>query len=145
MKRRMVTAIVLAIILAVALAIFIALYIDETKRTQRAYRREFTASMKDASYEIGTYLDRGTDFDRHYRMTLSDLGTARSMIFLLESDDSTKAKAINELHYCFVLYPEQMKGKLEETKQAIDDITDNLDKGYDEVTEIVESVDKMGK
>jgi len=37
-----------------------------------------------------------------------------------------------------------MQGKLEDVKKALDHITGNLDKGYREVNEIVDSVDKMG-
>ena len=145
MKRRMVTAIILTLILAIALAIFIALYIDETKRTQRAYRREYKKSLQDASYEIDTWLERNTDLGRHYQMIVSDLGTARAMIFLIESDDPEKSKAVNELHYCFILYPEQMTERLDVTKTALDDVLSDLDKGYDEIREIVASVDKQGK
>ena len=43
-----------------------------------------------------------------------------------------------------VKYPEQMQGKLEDVKKALDHITENLDKGYREVNEIVDSVDKIG-
>lgn len=48
------------------------------------------------------------------------------------------------IHICFVKYPEQMQGKLEDVKKALDHIIENLDKGYMEVNEIVDSVDKMG-
>ena len=76
-------------------------------------------------------------------MILSDMGSARSLVFLID-DYTDEQKAINELHYCFVKYPEQMQGKLEDVKKALDHITENLDKGYREVNEIVDSVDKMG-
>ena len=52
---------------------------------------------------------------------------------------------MNELHYCLVKYPEQMKNKLEDVSKALKDVYDNLDKGYDEMREVVDSVDKMGK
>ena len=41
-------------------------------------------------------------------------------------------------------YPEQMKTKLEELKTAVNDIIDELDKGYDEVSAVVGAVDKQG-
>jgi hypothetical protein len=43
-----------------------------------------------------------------------------------------------------VKYPEQMSEKLEETSVALWDITDHLDKGYDEAEAIVDSIDKKG-
>ena len=37
-----------------------------------------------------------------------------------------------------------MKDKLPELKDAVDHILDELDKGYEEAAEIVESIDKKG-
>jgi hypothetical protein len=37
-----------------------------------------------------------------------------------------------------------MSEKLEEASKAMTDITDHLDKGYDEAKEIVDSIDKKG-
>ena len=65
-------------------------------------------------------------------------------MFVFWAGYTDEQKAINELHYCFVKYPEQMQGKFEDVKKALDHITENLDKGYREVNEIVDSVDKMG-
>ena len=53
-------------------------------------------------------------------------------------------KTINEIHYCFIKYPEQMRDKLPEASQAFHDVADHLDKGYDELRAIIESVDKLG-
>jgi hypothetical protein len=76
-------------------------------------------------------------------MVISDMGAARTLIFLID-DYTEQQKTINELHYCFVKYPEQMSGKLEEASQALNDILDHLDKGYDEAQAIVDSIDKKG-
>ena len=89
------------------------------------------------------YLENGKDLPTRYNMIISDMGAARSLVFLID-DYTEEQKAINELHYCFVKYPEQMQGKLEDVEKALDHITENLDKGYREVNEIVDSVDKMG-
>ena len=53
-------------------------------------------------------------------------------------------KTINEIHYCFVKYPEQMKDRLKESSEAFRNIAGHLDKGYDEVSEIINSIDKLG-
>lgn len=53
-----------------------------------------------------------------YNMILSDMGSARSLVFLID-DYTDEQKAINELHYCFVKYPEQMQGKLEDVKKHL--------------------------
>lgn len=145
MKRKMITAIIWAIILLIALLVFIGLYIDKSKELKEKYRSQYLRNLSDAADEIDTYLDRKIDYELHYNMVLSDLGAARSFVFLIEDEEMTeKQKAINELHYCFVKYPEQMKNKLEDTSTALKDINDNLDKGYDEVRQIVDSVNKMG-
>ena len=146
MKRKMITAIIWAIILLIALLVFIGLYIDKNRELKERYRSQYMRNLSDAADEIDTYLDRKIDYDLHYNMVLSDLGAARSFVFLLEDEEMTeKQKTINELHYCFVKYPEQMKNKLEDTSTALKDICDNLDKGYDEAEQIIDSVDKMGK
>lgn len=54
-------------------------------------------------------------------------------------------KVINELHYCFVKYPQQMQGKLKESAQAMRHITEDLDKGYEEARAVIDSVDKLGE
>ncbi len=145
MKRKMITAIIWSVILLIALLVFIGLYIDKTREIKEKYRSQFKQNISDAAEEIDTYLDRKIDYDLHYNMVLSDMGAARSFIFLLDDDNITeKQKAINELHYCFVKYPEQMKGKLEDVSKALKDVYDNLDKGYDEIRAVVDSVDKMG-
>ena len=55
-----------------------------------------------------------------------------------------KQKTINTYHYCLVKYPDQMKQKLEEARIAMDDVTANLDKGYDKLEGIINFIDKLG-
>ena len=71
------------------------------------------------------------------------MGAARAFVFLID-DYTEQQKTINELYYCFVKYPVQMKEKLEQTGAALTHITEHLDKGYDEVNEIVNSIEKLG-
>lgn len=119
------------------------LYMDKSEEVRKTYIAKYMENLSAASEEIDTYLESGKDLPMRYNMILSDMGSARSLVFLID-DYTDEQKAINELHYCFVKYPEQMQGKLEDVKKALDHITGNLDKGYREVNEIVDSVDKMG-
>ena len=145
MKRKMVTAIIWSIILLIALIVFIGLFVDKTKENQQRYKDQYLRSMSDAADEIDVYLKTKIDYEMHYNMVLSDLGAARSFIFLVEDEEWTdRQKTVNELHYCLVKYPDQMKNKLEDVSSALKDVYDNLDKGYDEMNAIVDSVDKMG-
>ena len=41
-------------------------------------------------------------------------------------------------------YPVQMKEKLDDMRQALSDILDDVDKGYEEAAAVVSSVDKKG-
>ena len=147
MKRKMITAIIWSFILLIALLVFIGLYIDKSKEMNEKLRTQYKNCLSDAAEEIDTYLDRKIDYDMHYNMVISELGSARSFLFMIE-DDSDKMtenqKTVNELHYCFVKYPEQMKSKLADVSQALKDVYDNLDKGYDEMQKVVDSVNKMG-
>lgn len=147
----MITAIIWSFIMLIALLVFIGLYIDKSKEITDRFRSQYKQSIADAADEIDTYLDTQVDYDMHYKMLISNIGAARSFIFLLEEDDDKKnnmtenQKAVNELHYCLVKYPEQMKTKIEDVSKALHDVYDNLDKGYDEMRAIVDSVNKMGK
>ena len=147
MKRKMITAIIWSIILLIALLVFIGLYVDKSKENEDKFKTQYKNCLADAAEEIDTYLDRQIDYEMHYNMVISELGSARSFLFLID-DDSEKMtenqKTVNELHYCFVKYPQQMKSKLAEVSQAFKDVYDNLDKGYDEMQAVVDSVDKMG-
>lgn len=144
MKMKMIVSIILSVFTTISMCIFIALYIDEGKKIQRTLRQKYTENLAYAGEEINTYLQTGKDLDIHYNMLLSDIGTARNLVFLLDNFSEEKKKTINTFHYCLVKYPEQMKGKLKESKTAIDFIAQNIDKGYDELQLIIESVDMLG-
>lgn len=143
MKARMVTAITVAVLALIAVFVFAGLYYDERLRIRADHIAEFEDNLLRAAEEIDTYTEKGTDYDLHYNMVISDLGAARAMIFLVD-DYTEKQKIINEIHYCFIKYPEQMRDKLPEASQAFHDTADHLDKGYEEIRAITESVDKLG-
>ena len=143
MKAKTITAMVICIAALAGLFVFIGLYMDKSEEVRKTYIAKYMENLSAASEEIDTYLESGKDLPTRYNMILSDMGAARSLAFLID-DYTDEQKAINELHYCFVKYPEQMQGKFEDVKKALDHITENLDKGYREVNEIVDSVDKMG-
>lgn len=144
MKVKMIVSIIFSFFTMIAMCTFIALYIHETKSTQRTFYQKYMDSLTYAYEEINTYLLTKKDLDMHYNMLLSDVGTARNLVFLLNDFSEEKQKTINTFHYCLVKYPEQMKNRLEETKIAIYDITANLDKGYDELELIIKSIDMLG-
>ena len=143
MKAKMITSIVICIAALAGLFVFIGLYMDKSEEVRKTYIAKYMENLSAASEEIDTYLENGKDLPTRYNIIISDMGAARSLVFLID-DYTDEQKAINELHYCLVKYPEQMQGKLEDVKKALDHITENLDKGYREVNEIVDSVDKMG-
>ena len=143
MKRRMIRAIILFLITFVALLVFIALYIDETKRIQDTYRKQYRTNLTHVVGDIDSYINSEGDMELRYMRIVSDMSSANSFMFLLEGLDDEK-KTITEITSCLMKYPEQMKEKLEELKTALSDILDDLDKGYDEVSAVVDSVDKQG-
>ena len=143
MKAKMITAIIIAAASLIAAFIFAGLYSDQKKQNRLDHIDQYEKNLAQAADEIDNYLEKQTDYDLHYNMVLSDLGAARSMIFLI-SDYTKEQKTINEIHYCFVKYPEQMKDRLKESSEAFRDIAGHLDKGYDEVREIINSIDKLG-
>lgn len=144
MKVKMLASMILSLFTVIALCVFIALYFDLKAKTRQTYIEKYMENLTYACEEIDTYLDTKTDLELHYNMILSDVGAARTLIFLIDDYNEEKQKTINTFHYCLVKYPDQMKEKLEESRTAMDDITANLDKGYDELEEIIESVDKLG-
>lgn len=145
MKRRMIRAIVLFLLTLVALVVFIALYIDETKRVQETYRIQYMTNISHVIEDIDSYNNGSGDHSLRYMRIVNNMGSVSSFAFLINSISDDKKIAINELNACVMKYPEQMKDKLDEMKIALNDILDGLDKGYSEVTELVSSVDKMGK
>ena len=140
----MITAIILLIITLIALIIFIALYVDETRRIQETYRRQYTTELRHVNEEIAIYLDAEGDFDFHYMRITVYMANAGSYAFLID-DYTQKQIVINEVSTCLIKYPEQMKTKLEELQKAVTDILADLDKGYDEAKAIYESIDLKGK
>ncbi|MGN0594992.1 MAG: hypothetical protein ACI4I6_07530 [Hominimerdicola sp.] len=144
MKVKMITSIIVSFFTIIALCVFIALYFDEKAKTRRTFEEKYMENLTYACEEIDTYLDTKIDVELHYNMILSDVGAARTLIFLIDDYSEEKQKTINTYHYCLVKYPDQMKQKLEEARIAMDDITANLDKGYDELEEIINSIDKLG-
>ena len=143
MKAKMVTAIFIALAAVVAVFVFAGLYFDQRSINRLEYIEQYENNILLAAQEIDKYNEKQTDYDLHYNMVLSDLGAARSIIFLID-DYTEKQKIINELHYCFVKYPNQMREKLDDSSKALHDIADHLDKGYDEAKEIVDSINKLG-
>ena len=144
MKRRMITAIVLLIITLVALVIFIALFVDESRRVQETYRRQYTTELRHVNEELSIYERAEGDLDYHYTRITVYMANAGSYAFLIENF-TDKQITINEISTCLIKYPQQMKGKLSELQTAINDILSDLDKGYDEVRAIYESIDLKGK
>lgn len=143
MKAKMVTAIFIALAAVVAVFVFAGLYFDQRRINRLEYIDQYENNILLAAQEIDKYNEKQTDYDLHYNMVLSDLGAARAIIFLID-DYTEKQKIINELHYCFVKYPNQMREKLDDSSKALHDIADHLDKGYDEAKEIVDSINKLG-
>jgi uncharacterized protein YoxC len=143
MKRRMIRAIILFLITLVALIVFIALYVDETKRVQETYRRQYRTNLEKVSEDIESYKNGEGDHELRYMRIVSDMSAANSFAFLLD-DFEEKSIIVNELATCIMKYPEQMKTKLDDMDKAVKDILDELDKGYDEAKAVVSSVDKKG-
>lgn len=146
MKRRMIRAIVLFVITFVALLVFIGLYIDETRRVQETYRKQFQVNLDHAADSIDSYLNGEGDFDLRYRRILSDISSADSFAFLLTDMTEEHKIAVNELHAALMKYPEQMQEqeRMEDMKQAVEHMQQNLDKGFEEAQAIVDSLDKKG-
>lgn len=143
MKAKMITAIVIAILSIFAIFVFARLYFDQRQNNRLEYIAQFEESISQAAEEIDKYTEKKTDYELHYNMVISDLGAARAMIFMVD-DYTERQKVINEIHYCFIKYPQQMKEKLPEASQAFHHIADHLDNGYDELQLITESVNKLG-
>lgn len=140
-----VTRFLLAITIA-ALLVFIGLYIDETHRVQETYRTQFNTYLSNTDASIDSYLNAEGDLPLRYRRIITDLSNANAFAFLLKDMTEDQKRTINELYTCFLKYPEQMQdtARLNDVRTAVSDMSENLDKGYDEAAEIVDSVDKKG-
>lgn len=143
MKAKMVTAFIMLFAALAGLFVMTGLYIDKSQEVQDTYKDKYKQNLESTVEEIDTYLKNEKDFELRYNMIISNLGAARNMVFLIDGY-TEEQKTINELHYCYIKYPEQMKDKLKDTKTALEHIIQNLDKGYDEADKIVGSVDKLG-
>lgn len=143
MKAKMITAIIVAVVSVFSIFVFAALYVDQSQKNRLEYIGQFEKNILNAAEEIDKYYEKNTDYDLHYNMIISDVGAARAMIFMVE-EYTDKQKIINEIHYCLIKYPEQMKEKLPEASQAFHDIANHLDKGFEEVQKITDTIDRLG-
>lgn len=143
MKAKMITAIIVAVVSVFSIFVFAALYVDQSQKNRLEYIGQFEKNILNAAEEIDKYYEKNTDYDLHYNMIISDVGAARAMIFMVD-EYTDKQKIINEIHYCLIKYPEQMKEKLPEASQAFHDIANHLDKGFEEVQKITETIDRLG-
>lgn len=146
MKNRMIRAIVLFIVTLIALLIFIGLYIDEKQRVQETYRTQFIAHLNQTSGAISSYLDADGDLPLRYRRILGNFSGADSFAFVMTGLTDDQKRAVNEIYSCLLKYPEQMqeKERLEALQTAVDDMSQNLDKGFEEAAALVDSIDKKG-
>lgn len=146
MKRRMIRAIVLFLAAFIAMLIFIGLYVDEKRRVQETYRTQFNTHMQSAVSAVDSYLNAEGDFPLRYRVILSHISGANSFAFLMTGLTEEQKIAVNELQTVFLKYPEQMQEteRLEAVRQACQDISENLDKGFEEASAVVDAVDKKG-
>lgn len=143
MKRKLVTTIVIMFIVVIALFVFIALYVDEVRKTEETFKKHYKLCVSSASENIDLYFSKGTDLDMRYNMIMSDVAAARTIVFLIK-DYTEEQKAMNELHSCFVKYPDQTAEKLEEIGDALDMVTSGEENCYDRLNEIIDSYDKKG-
>ena len=146
MKRRMIRAVALFGVTFIALVIFIGLYIDEKRRVQETYRKQFISFLEQTSDDIDSYLDNEGDLPLRYRRILVSMGNADCFAFLMENLTEEQKITVNELYTCVIKYPEQMQDKerLEKMKTAVSDMSENLDKGFEEAKDVVNSIDKKG-
>ena len=139
------THILLALAL-IALFVFIGLYIDEKNRVQETYRAEFITCLNNTSASIDSYLNAEGDLPLRYRQILSDYSSANSFAFLMTGLTEEQKIAVNKIHACLLKYPEQMQEteRLKDFKKAVIDMSQNLDKGFDEAADVADSVNKKG-
>ena len=108
------------------------------------YRKQYKTELTHAVKEIDSYLENKGDTALRYKRITSYVTCASSYAFLIENSFDKQQKVINEVNTCMIKYPEQMSTRLEELKQAFDDIGADLDKGYEEAQAVVDSVNKKG-
>ena len=146
MKKKMHRSVTWSTIVTIALVIFIGLYVDETRRVQETYRKQFNANLAHTADSIDSYIHAEGDFELKYRRILSDMSSADSFAFLLKHLSEEQKITVNELHTCLLKYPEQMKDpeRMEALFHTVNDLQSNLDQGFQEAKEIVDSIDRKG-
>lgn len=124
----------------------IKLYIDETNRVQETYHAQFITCLNNTSVSIDSYLNADGDFPLRYRQILSDYSNANCFAFLMTGLTEQKKISVNKIHACLLKYPQQMQDKkrLKEMQTAVIDMSQNLDKGFDEATQVADSIYKKG-
>lgn len=107
---------------------------------------QFHAYLEKASAAIDSYLDAEGDLPLRYRRILSEVSSADAFAFIMTGLTEDQKRAFNQLHACLLKYPEQMqeKERLEDMRTAVNDIHNDLDKGFIEASAIVASIDKKG-
>ncbi len=143
MRRKMISAIIFAIVMTIGMLVFIGLYIDERNLVQEKYREQYSTALGNVTEDIDSYIKAEGDKDMRYTRIVCDMSTADSFAFLIDNF-TDRQKTVNELYTCLLKYPEQMTGKLEDVKEAVADMQQGLDKGYDKADEIIDSVNKKG-
>lgn len=145
MKRKMISAIVVAIIFALALVVFIALYIDTSNKVQETYKRQYSLCIENVLYDIDSYNGAEGDKEFRYRRIVADMNSVASFGFLIDDlETNDRRNTMNEFYTIFLKYPQQMQTKLDEARQALEDINANLDKGYEEAQALIDSIDLKG-
>lgn len=144
MKRKMVRAVIISIITLVALAVFIALYLDEKKKVQQTYHDQYEKTLKTVLTDIQGYEKAEGDLEFRYRRIVADMNTAASFLFLMD-DHVEEKKTMQECYTVLLRYPVQSRELLEKIEEAINHVLEGMDKGYEEVEAIVESIDKKGQ
>ena len=145
MHRKMWRAIVMSIVTGIALIVFIALYVNEAQRVQQTYREQYRKALEQTVADIEGYQNAEGDYEFRYRLILSDVATANSFAFLLK-DFTEEQKITNAWYSACVRYPQQMQEpeRMEDTRQAVVDILDNLDKGYEELDTVIDGLNLKG-
>ena len=74
----MIRALILFGITFLALLVFIALYIDETRRVQETYHRQYRTNLQKVSEDIQSYVNADGDLDLRYTRIVSDMSAANA-------------------------------------------------------------------
>lgn len=144
MKRKAVRAVATSIITIIALIVFIALYVEETREVQRTYQKQFEIGLKTVCDDIDSYRNAEGDLEFRYRRLVADMNTTASFLFLMKKHEEQK-KVIQTLYTVVLRYPEQSRSRLDEIYDALTDLRNGLDKGYDEIKTFTDSIDRKGQ